>query len=261
MAVRQSTLLGALAVDFAIQLVGWAIACLLRTDKTYDMFGSLTFFTLSISSLVYSGVMQWRQVVVSVFVCVWAARLGSFLVYRVFKTGGDSRLEPVKDKPGVFLAYWLVQGVWVFVTLLPVLVLNTALAPPPGVQWTDALGCVLWGAGFLMEALADAQKLAFKADPANKGRFINTGLWRYSRYPNYCGEMICWFGVFATCTAAFDSPWWYCSVASPLFVVYILTSLSGIPIQEKQAQQRWGNEVGYQEYRRKTRLLLPLPKL
>lgn len=260
MTLQQSSLLGALLLDFAIQLAGWALAVLLRTDKTYDMFGSIAFATLSIASLVRSGVFHWRQVVVTSFACIWTLRLGGFLIYRVFKTGGDSRLEPVINKPGTFLVYFLIQGVWVFVSLLPVLAANTAAGPYAGLAWTDVVGWLLWGAGFTMEAVADAQKWAFKSNPANQGRFIDTGLWSLARYPNYGGEMLLWTGTFAACAAGFDSPWWYLSFASPLFVTFILTSLSGIPIQERQAQQRWGAEAAFQQYRRRTRLLLPIPR-
>lgn len=96
---------------------------------------------------------------------------------------------PARCRPlvaGQFLVYWLVQGVWVWVSALPLLLLNSDDANP-GLRWTDVVGCALWATGFLLESVADWQKLAFKRDPANRGKFIDTGLWSLARYPNYGG--------------------------------------------------------------------------
>lgn len=172
--MQQSTLLAAFGVDFAIQVAGWLIAVVLKTDKTYDMFGSATFFSISLLTLALGGPASWRAALVSACVCAWAARLGTFLVVRVHKVGHDSRLQPYIDKPGSFLVLWLVQGMWVFVTLLPVLLLNTT-PTAASVVWSDVAGPLLWAVGFTIESVADWQKFVFKMDPANKGRFIDSG--------------------------------------------------------------------------------------
>lgn len=99
--MQQSTLLAALALDFAIQIAGWLIAVALKTDKTYDMFGSATFFSVSLLTLALGGPTGWRAALISSCVCLWAARLGTFLVIRVHKVGHDSRLQPYIDKPGI----------------------------------------------------------------------------------------------------------------------------------------------------------------
>jgi steroid 5-alpha reductase family enzyme len=152
---------------------------------------------------------------------------------------------------------WTLQGVWCYVTLLPLLLLNSSDANPP-LRWTDVVGVALWAVGFVQESVADWQKFAFKQDPTNKGKFINVGLWSLARYPNYGGEITVWTGFWLACTAVFSGGEW-ASVASPLFVSFLLLFVSGVPLQEAQAKARWGDDPAYQEYRRRTWLLLPLP--
>lgn len=153
------------------------------------------------------------------------------------------------------------QAVWVFTTLLPLLVLNTGAGGPARLLATDIAGAALFGAGFLLEAVADYQKSQWRQNPSNKGKFIQEGLWAYARHPNYFGEMMLWTGVFLGCAGAFTAPLQYASVVSPLFVMLLLRYVSGVPIQAKQAQERWGHLQEYQEYVARTNLLLPLPKL
>ena len=157
-----------------------------------------------------------------------------------------------------FLVYWTMQAVWVWVTLLPLLLLNSTDFNP-GLRWTDVVGVALWALGLLCESTADWQKFAWKRDPANKGRFIATGLWGLARYPNYFGEMLVWWGAWLTACAAFRGAEW-ASVLSPAFVTALLLCVSGVPIQEAQARARWGGEEAYRQYRAATWLLLPLPK-
>ena len=115
-------------------------------------------------------------------VAAWALRLGGFLVARVWKVGHDSRFDEAKHKPLTFFVYWTMQVAWVFVTLSPVLLLNTATAGGPArLVWSDVVGPAIWALGLGIEAVADAQKFRFKMDPANKGRFIDEGLWKYAR--------------------------------------------------------------------------------
>ena len=157
---------------------------------------------------------------------------------------------------------WILQALWAWVVSIPLLLLNATGAPDAAfndVHWTDVVGILAWTVGFFIETVADFQKLAFKSDPANKGKFIQTGLWASSRYPNYFGEMLLWWGIFLGCSASFHGAEWL-AVASPLFVAFLLLFVSGIPLQERQAQARWGEDEEYQAYRARTNLLLPLPR-
>lgn len=192
-------------------------------------------------------------------VLLWTIRLGAFLFVRTMITGGDSRFEEVKKNPGMFFVFWTMQAVWVWVCCLP-LILENASVRNPGLNWSDVLGIVMYTTGFLVEAIADFQKFAFKMNPENKGRFVDVGLWKYARYPQYFGENLLWWGIFATASAGLHG-WEFVAVASPLLVMLLTLYISGIPIQEKQAKERWGDDPEYIDYRKKTNFLVPLPKI
>jgi protein-S-isoprenylcysteine O-methyltransferase Ste14 len=113
-------------------------------------------------------------------------------------------------------------------------------------------------AGFLLEIVADRQKRRFKADPANAGKFISSGLWAWSRHPNYFGEILLWLGV-AMVAAPVLSGWQLVSLISPVFVVLLLTRVSGIPLLEARSDKRWGSEPEYQSYKLNTPVLIPRP--
>jgi steroid 5-alpha reductase family enzyme len=255
----QSSMLGAALVDFGIQLVGWAAAATLRTEKFYDILGSAAFATTAALTLGTSAMMP-RKKLASALAMAWTARLGIFLGARAHRDGGDSRFDGVKDKPGVFAVYWFLQGVWVWVTSLPVYLLNGSpgqLVDLNAVDWTLA---AFWAFGFVFEVVADVQKFAFKSDKSNKGKYIKHGLWSLSRHPNYFGEICMWFGVagIACNGLAASNPGRAAGAfASPLFVTYLLTKMSGIPILERMADERWGKDEGYQSYKRKTPVLVP----
>jgi steroid 5-alpha reductase family enzyme len=121
-----------------------------------------------------------------------------------------------------------------------------------------AVGLAVWLVGFGIESFADAQKSRFRADPANKGRFIRTGLWSWSRHPNYFGEITLWTGVALIAYPALNG-WQLVTLVSPLFVFLLITRISGVPILERQADERWGGQQEYEEYKSRTSVLVPLP--
>ena len=247
---------GAAVIDFGIQLVGWAFAAALKTEKFYDLCGSLAFASTAAMTYASSARLP-RQGLITGLVCTWTARLGMFLVRRVFRDGGDSRFDEVKNQPGTFLVYWMLQGAWVWVTALPCFLVN-GVASQSALHWGDYVSMALWIVGFITESTADFQKSAFMSDAKNKGRFIDTGLWSVSRHPNYFGEILMWCGVAGVAVSMNASPGIsVASCASPLFVTFLLTQMSGIPILEKMADERWGNETAYQEYKRNTPCLIP----
>lgn len=256
--LTETSLVFWLLIDVAIQWAGFAVACALQTETFFDALGSLTFFVISIASLVYGDIYHARQIAVTVLVAAWAVRLGGFLAWRIHKSGKDSRFDDIKGNPLRFFAVWTGQAVWVWVTLLPVLILN-ATRNQPGFRWSDVVGAVLWAVGAFCEWTADFQKSVFKADPANKGKFIKSGLWGLARYPNYFGEMTLWWGIWFLCIPAMRDGYW-ASIASPLFVMLLILKGSGVPMQEKQQKERWGKDPAFQAWRRNTNLLLPIPK-
>ena len=123
-------------------------------------------------------------------------------------------------------------------------------------NWRDALGIGIWTFGFVIELTADRQKIRFRQ--RNPGRFINTGLWAWSRHPNYFGEIMLWIGIFVIASSALRG-WQWVTMISPLFVVFLLTRVSGIPILEKRAEERWGDHESYRLYKESTPVLIPRP--
>ena len=126
-------------------------------------------------------------------------------------------------------------------------------------SWLGWTGCGVWLIGFAIEVVADAQKSSFKSDPSNQGHFIRTGLWAWSRHPNYFGEIVLWIGMFVTCSVDFKNSQWV-AILSPLFVVFLLTKVSGIPMLEKRSDEKFGDDPAYIAYRDSTSVLIPLPK-
>lgn len=210
----------------------------------------------------YGGTYAPRQVAVTACVALWALRLGSLLVYRVVRTGGDSRFEAALKSPPLYLVYWMMQAVWIFATLSSTLWLNgvAPAASVPAFWGSDAVGAVLFAAGFTLETVADAQKLAWKLDPANRGRWIDVGVWSLARYPNYAGEMTLWWGLWLLAMPTFGRSGAWATVVGPIFVAALLLKVSGIPLQEAQAAARWGDDAAYKAYVARTRLLVPVPK-
>jgi len=253
----KNDLLQLLYTSVGIQWVGWAISAYFHTEKFYDLTGSATF--LLISQLSYNrSIMSRRQSIQSWMVFAWACRLGTFLFIRVLKEGGDKRFDKARDSPAVLFKFWTLQGLWVFVTLLPTLILNAERRDPPlGRQ--DYIGWSMWVIGFLMETVADAHKSYFRADPANKGKFIQSGLWTISRHPNYFGEILLWFGLYVSSSTTFKGLQ-YLAVLSPVFVMLLITKVSGIPLLEAAAQKRWGNDPDYKKYVENTPVLIPFIK-
>ncbi|XP_071102209.1 uncharacterized protein [Haliotis cracherodii] len=250
-----NSLIKAAALDFGAQWACWAVAAALRTEKFYDLAGSGTFFLLAWQSLKWGNTFHPRQRVATGMVMAWACRLGMYLFTRILKDGKDRRFNNVRDKPGVFLAYWTIQGVWVMSTLLPVLMLNSKKEDKP-VSTRDYIGWALWALGFFFEAVGDYQKSAFRANPDNAGMFIKHGLWSLCRHPNYFGEILMWTGLYITSSKAL-SGFEHISVISPIFLSFLLTQVSGIPLLEKYASKKWGSNPQYQLYVKNTAKLVP----
>jgi len=246
-----------LYVSVGIQWVGCTFAVLLNTEKFYDLTGSLTFLLLS--QLSYdSSIKSRRQTVQSWMVCAWAVRLGLFLFIRIMKDGEDKRFDKAKQNPSVMFKFWTIQGIWVFVTLLPTLLLNSSRRNPP-IGTRDYIGWGIWTIGFIFEVVADAQKSIFRANPQNKGKFITSGLWSISRHPNYFGEISLWFGLYISSSSAL-SGLGYLSVLSPILVMLLITKLSGIPLLEAAGKKKWGEDPEYQRYLANTPSLIPFIK-
>jgi len=244
------------ALAFAINWLAFVPAFLRRTERFYDLVGSATFVTTTIAALLLSGHHDARALVPAGLVLVWALRLGTFLFKRVHEDGGDGRFDDIKQSAPRFLIAWTLQALWVFLTASAAFASITSTTRP-AVDAGFVVGLLLWLAGFVVEVVADRQKRAFKRDP-QRPRFIQTGLWAWSRHPNYFGEILLWTGMLVLASATLSGPAWVV-VLSPLFVTLLLTKVSGIPLLEARADARFGDDVDYQRYKARTPVLIPRP--
>jgi len=244
------------AVCFALNWLAFVPSLAARTERYYDLTGSLTYLLVVALAFAF-GNRDPRSLLLGLLVAAWALRLGSFLFARILREGADRRFDALKTDPARFLLAWTLQGLWVFLTASAALAAMTTAAPAP-LDALAALGAGVWAAGFAIEVAADRQKAAFRADPANRDRFIASGLWAWSRHPNYLGEILLWTGVALAALPALSGPA-LATLVSPLFVYVLLTRVSGTPLLEARADAKWGEDPGYRAYKARTPELWPRP--
>jgi steroid 5-alpha reductase family enzyme len=243
------------ALAFLIQWLAFIPAYILQTEKFYDLTGSLTYLSITLIAVFFSDGADARALLLAALVIVWAARLGTFLFSRIRKAGKDDRFDEIKPSFIRFLNAWTIQALWVTFTASAALI-GITTAARKDLDLFALIGFLIWLAGFAIEVIADAQKSRFNADPANKGKFIRTGLWSRSRHPNYFGEILLWVGVLIITLPVLHG-WQWVALISPLFVAFLLTRVSGIPLLEKKADAKWGGQAEYEEYKKNTPVLIP----
>jgi steroid 5-alpha reductase family enzyme len=246
-----------LGLAFAVQWLAFVPAFLRQTERFYDLTGSLTYISVTALAVALSPAADARSLLLLALVVVWALRLGTYLVRRIHRAGKDDRFDALKPSFVRFLTAWTLQGLWVGLTLAAALaaITTTARAPLDLVAW---LGVAVWAVGFGIEAVADYQKSRFRADPANRGRFIRDGLWAWSRHPNYFGEIVLWVGVAIIAVPVLQG-WQWVTLISPVFVYLLLTRVSGVPLLERKADTTWGGQPDYEAYKAATPVLVPRP--
>jgi steroid 5-alpha reductase family enzyme len=250
----------AVCVVFLIQWLAFIAAYLLQTEKFYDLTGSITYISVTIMAVLLSPQIDGRQIdgraiILLVLVVIWAGRLGIFLSRRIHKAGKDARFDSIKVSFFRFLMAWSLQGLWVTFTLAAAMAAITT-TERKGLGLFALIGLLVWIIGFGIETTADAQKNRFRANPENKGKFIDSGLWARSRHPNYFGEIVLWIGV-AVIALPVLRGWQYLTLISPVFVFLLLTRISGVPLLEKRADAKWGGHEEYEAYKKNTPVLIP----
>lgn len=239
-------------LSFAIQWVAFLPAYRYQTEHYYDLTGSITYATL-IALALFWGVADERSWLLATLVGIWCTRLGVFLFRRIRRDGKDRRFDAIKTDAGKFLMAWTIQGLWVFLTLLAALIAITTESRSPS-DLALAIGAIIWAIGFTIEVVADAQKSAFRRDPANRNTFIQTGLWAWSRHPNYFGEILLWLGI-AMIALPGSEGWQWLGLISPLFVYVLISRISGVPLLEQRADKTWGGQSAYESYKATTPVL------
>jgi steroid 5-alpha reductase family enzyme len=243
------------SLTFLIQWVVFIPAYLRQTEKFFDLTGSLTYISVITFGLIFSTEIDARAILLWALVVIWAIRLGTFLFRRIRKAGKDDRFDELKPSFIRFLNVWTIQGLWVTFTMAAALAAITTTLRKD-LDAFAVLGCLIWVFGFAFEVVADSQKSRFNANPANKGKFIQTGLWSRSRHPNYFGEIMLWIGIAIIALPVLQG-WQWVTLISPVFVTLLLTRVSGVPLLEKKADQKWGGQEEYEAYKKKTPVLIP----
>jgi len=245
------------ALAFLIQWIVFVPSFLQRTEKFYDLTGSVTYLTVTALAVILSPVRDARSILLWIMVSVWAVRLGSFLFTRIRRDGKDGRFDELKQSFLRFLLTWTLQGLWVSLTAAAALVaITTENHQSLGI--VEAIGILIWLAGFGIEIMADDQKRRWRANKRNKGKFIDTGLWAWSRHPNYFGEIMLWVGVLIIAAPVLVG-WQWVVLISPIFVTLLITRVSGVNMLETRADEKWGGQPKYEAYKAKTPVLVMSP--
>lgn len=245
----------ALAV-FLYMTVIWLLSLALKNSSIVDVFWGPGFMLANGVTFVLAPegflVRKW---LVTLLVCVWALRLAIYIFLRNHGRGEDFRYRAWREEnPNTwwwrsFFKVFMLQGVMLWLIAIPLLAAQFR-GTPSQLVWFDYLGVGIWMIGFCFEAVGDAQMQRFKSNPANRGKLMNTGLWRYTRHPNYFGEAVLWWGffLFAAATGA------YWTIFSPILITTLLLKVSGVTMLEKTLQN---TKPGYREYQENTNAFLP----
>jgi steroid 5-alpha reductase family enzyme len=234
---------------------GWLLSLPLRDVSIVDIMWSLMFL---LAASVYTAAQAApgpRVWLVLVLVGAWSIRLAAYIFWRNHGHGEDFRYQQIRarNEPGfAFKSLYLVfglQAALAWVISLPLLAATGSTAP---LGWLDAAGVALWLVGMVFEAGGDWQLARFKRDPANRGKVLDTGLWRYTRHPNYFGDFCVWWGFFFIALSA--GGWW--SIVGPLAMSFLLLKVSGVALLEKDIGER---RPAYRDYIRRTNAFFPGP--
>lgn len=246
-------------VTVAYQFAFFFVSYLAKFDKLTDFAGSTNFIVLAVMTLIVGGEYEARQIVTTVCVVIWGSRLGAFLFYRIILWGEDNRFDDKRQNLGRLAAFWILQALWVWTVSLPVTIINSK--PSYEISVPSALAYVGWAifiVGFLIEAVADQQKLWYKEKPESRGRWTDVGVWSWSRHPNYFGEIIIWWGLYLASVRDFKGAE-HAAVAGPVFITILLLFVSGVPMLEKSGDRKYGRKEGYDEFKRRTSVIIPIP--
>lgn len=236
----------------------WLWSLRLKDASIVDIFWGLGFVLIAGTAFVMGAGFQTRKQLLTALVAIWGLRLAIYLYRRNHGKGEDYRYQAMRrqhgDRFGLVSLYTVfgLQGVLMWIISLPVQVAQQA-ALPDQLTLLDGLGTALWLIGFSFESIGDAQLARFKADPSNKGKVMDRGLWAYTRHPNYFGDAVLWWGFF--CFAAATGAWW--TALSPALMTLFLMKVSGVAMLEKTLVK---TKPEYQDYVRRTSAFFPWKK-
>jgi steroid 5-alpha reductase family enzyme len=238
--------------------IWWLYSQIIGRSDIADVAWGLGFITLAISLAIRADVLSTQQIVAVAMVTIWGLRLAVHIGLRRRGKPEDGRYVTMKQSwrfknlqnlTNVFLS----QGFFMLLVSAPIILLFFGAGH--GLAWYNYLGIVVWAVGIGFEAIGDWQLSQFLAQPKNKGKVMRYGLWRYTRHPNYFGEISSWWGFYIF---ALFTPYWYVGLIGPLAITFLIIGLSGIPMLER----RYNDNPEYQKYKRSTSAFFPAgPKL
>jgi len=244
----------ALAVILGLMVILWMISLILKNSSIVDIFWGTGFV---ITNWVYffltpDGFLP-RKLLIGALVTIWGLRLSLYIFWRNWGKPEDYRYQAWRKESGAiwwwksFFQVFLLQGILMWIISAPLLAAQSGSAPDR-LTALDFLGIALWLIGFFFEASGDFQLARFKADPANKGKVMDRGVWRFTRHPNYFGDSAQWWGYYLIAAAG---GWW--TIFSPVLMTLLLLRVSGVSLLEKSLETR----PGYKEYVEKTSAFIP----
>lgn len=253
-----------LLINFGVAMVAvlvlWMISIPLRDVSIIDMFFALILLSITAVSFVLGDGFEARKQLLLLLVGLWAIRITVYLVKRNWGHGEDPRYTKLRswvadDRSFIWLSLrkvFLLQGVVLWFVSLPVQV-GQAYAMPAELGWLAWLGTAVWAVGLFFESVADFQLARFRADESNRGKVLQTGLWRYSRHPNYFGELCIWWGLFLI---ACENVIGVFTIVGPLIYSFLVINVTGQRTLDKKLARE---KPAYQAYMETTSGLIPMP--
>jgi len=245
-----------LVLATALMFCVWLLSLALRDSSIADVFWGLGFVLIAWSTFFQAEGVFLRKLLITVLVSLWGLRLAGYIGYRKLGEGEDRRYRKWREQYGK--NYWwvslfkvfLLQGLLLWVVSL-VVQIGQASPTPPALGWLEGVGAFVWAVGFVFEVTADYQLYRFKADPANKGKVMDRGLWGTSRHPNYFGECLVWWGLFLVTLSTPNGLW---ALISPVTITFLLLKVSGVTLTEKNIEEK---RPAYRAYKERTSPFVP----
>jgi steroid 5-alpha reductase family enzyme len=236
--------------------VWFIIAQALRRNDVADVAWGTGFIVTALSAMIFTEGVAPSGLLVVILVILWGGRLACHIFFRNRGKGEDSRYKKWRQEWGkyaVIRAYFqvfILQGLLIIIISLPVTAI--IMSEQNSLSALDICGICIWFVGFAFETIGDYQLMKYKRDPANKGKIMTQGLWKYTRHPNYFGEVALWWGVYFI---ALSVPWGWATILGPVTITYLILKVSGIPLLE----EKYKDNPEFLKYKKRTSAFFPLP--
>ena len=245
-------------ITLAAMLLLWFVSLAIKNASIVDIFWGAGFALIALVTFSIAEGYWLRKLLITLLAVIWGFRLAGYIGWRNHGKGEDFRYQAMRKRFGrrfAFISLFIVfglQGVLMWIISLPLQIAQVSRVPSH-LTWLDYVGMCLWLIGLSFEAIGDSQLARFKADPSNKGKVMDRGLWAYTRHPNYFGDALLWWGFFLIALATPQS-WW--TIVSPIIMTTLLMKVSGVALLEKTLVK---TRPEYRDYIQRTSAFFPLP--